>query len=209
MAIVSQIPNEIEVPSYELIRDRIAEILLVEIANQKIVTSEPLTLEILNKTNIFQEKFRQLNQAEMYAIAISKASLDFDNAHQTSVRNTISFYLDFFGRDFSTNIEDGDKRVAVGLQRLIGIARGILSHPAWYKLGLPNPSPIGNTIVRTVRRMDEVNTRDAGDILMYRMLFEVVSHENTNFPLARVLESHTTCVTVEETDLGFQYIYTP
>ena len=210
MAVASRIDGEITDQKYELIRDRIAEIINAELVVQKAAATDPITIEVLEEYFIFAEGFRARNDSEMPAISISNGNMDFDNVHPTSARNAITFYLDFFGREFSNQNETGDKKSAIHIQKFIGLVRAILSNPSWIRLGFDTaPFFINSCMVKTVRRMDEVNGRDAGDIVMYRMLFEVVAIEDTATLDSIVMGEHRTDIQFEDTALGYQYIFIP
>jgi len=212
MPIASRISGEIANQRYELVRDRIAEIINAELVVQKAAATDPITIEVLEEYFIFAEGFRAVNDSQMPAITISNCNMDFDNPHPTSSRNSITFYLDFFGREFSNQNDRGDKKTAVHLQRFIGIVRAILANPSWIRLGFDltlGDVFVNSAHVRTVRRMDEVNTRDAGDVVMYRMLFEVVVIEDTATLDSIVLGEHLTDIQFEDTAFGYQYKFIP
>jgi hypothetical protein len=57
--------------------------------------------------------------------------------------------------------------------------------------------------------MDEVNTRDAGDVVMYRMLFEVVVIEDTATLDSIIMGEHRTDIQFEDTAYGYQYKFIP
>lgn len=206
MAIVSKISGAIPAQNFETIRDRIAAILLVEFAQQITEQSDPETIKLLQKTKIFAERFHPFNENEFFAIDIFLFNGDYDNKAQTSVRGNYTFYLDFFGRAATTNKDDGDKRSAVKVQRLIGIARAILESPNWLTLGFTPPNQfVQRTEVRSLKRTEERNNHDVGNIIFYRMVFDVLAGEGTDTITGELLGESFTEVEIDETGLGYEY----
>lgn len=212
MAITSKINQAIAFQRFEQIRDRIVEILMVEIDQQKTLQTDPRVVGVLNNTTFYRERFRAMNESEMLAVAIFLFNADYDNKNQTSVRGTYTFFLDCFAREFHTQLEDGDEASALSGQSAIGFIRSILENPNWFQLGFGDASQttfVNTTSIKSVKRTEEENTKDAGNIIMYRIIFEVVATEDTNFIEGVPLKLATTNVRLSETDQGFQYIYTP
>lgn len=205
--IVSQISAAIAIQRYELIRDRIAEILLVEFQNQADLQADTEVSDLLREMNIFPERFHPLDESELFATSIFFYSGDYSNKQQLSVSGDYTFVIDFTGKAASTNRDDGDIRCALKLQRIAGIARTILESPQWLRLGFDSPAFIQRTMVQSLRRTQEEHTRDASNEMLYRMMFNVSSSECAAGEGVAELEISSTVMTIAETSLGLQYIY--
>jgi len=210
MAVVSKIKSAIPPQNFETIRDRIAEILLVEFTAQIGFQTDPETKKLIQKTKLFSELFRPFNEAEFFAIDIFLFTGDYDNKTQTSVRGNYTFYLDFYGRAATTNQNEGDKRSAEKVQRLIGITRAILESPNWLTLGFTPPGQfVQRTEVKSLKRTEERNNHDVGNIIFYRMVFDVIGGEDTDTISGVLLKESFTTVEIAETGLGYEYKFPP
>lgn len=208
MAIVSKILTPIPDQAFELVRDRIAEILLVELAAQATLQSDVQVKALLNDVKVFSERFHPLNESEFFGVEIFLFTGDYDNKSAGSARGTYTFYLDCFGRAASTNRDEGDVRSSLKLQKLIGIIRAILESPNWNTLGFTPPNQvIGRTEVKSIKRTEEKNTEDSGNIMFYRIIFDVIATEDTDANVGVPLAQASTIVTIEETTLGLEYIF--
>ena len=209
MAVVSKINSAIPPQNFETIRDQIAAILMVEFAAQIPLQADPETKALLQKTKLFSERFHPFDESEFFAIDIFLFTGDYDNKTQTSVRGTYTFYLDFYGRAATTNQEDGDKRSAEKAQRLIGISRAILESPNWLTLGFMPPNQfVQRTEVKSLKRTEERNNHDVGNIIFYRMVFDVIAGEDTDVISGIALKDSFITVEIEETGLGYEYKFT-
>lgn len=211
MSVTSRITQRIPSQRFEIIKDRIAEIILCELESQKALNvQDKETLAILNNTKLFSERMRKLSSSQSYAIVLINASMDFSNQHQTYSKNAVTYFLDFYGGDTSSQNIAGDTRSADRTQRLIGIVRSILESPHWARLGFdPSISEqiIASRKIQTVRRMEEVDTRDSMDSVMYRMLFMVETSETTETLSGVDLKNAITNVKISDTELGYEYEY--
>jgi len=206
MAVVSKILTAIPDQAFELVRDRIAEILLVELAAQATLQTDVEVKALLNDVKIFSERFHPLNEAEFFGVEIFLFTGDYDNKSAGSARGSYTFYLDCFGRAASTNQQEGDVRSSLKLQKLIGIIRAILESPNWTTLGFTPPNQfVGRTEVKGIKRTEEKNTQDSGNIMFYRIVFDVIATEGTDANVGVPWAQSDTVVTIEETALGLEY----
>ena len=92
----------------------------------------------------------------------------------------------------------------------MGMIRFIFESPHYIRLGFDDATLfINKTIVQSIKRTEEENARDSGNMIMYRIVFEVdLTEEQDQVPSVALNASYTN-VTIEETDLGFEYIIDP
>ena len=207
MAITTKITGKIEKKNFELIRDRIGSILTAEIANQATIQVNPQTIELLQSVKVFGERFNPFDESELPAINVFTFSGQFDNKHQTNVDGLYRYFIDFIGGMAANQDGTGTPYSSFKMQRLIGIVHHILESNQWMTLGFDSPRIIHRTLVNSFQRTQEEHTQDSGNLLMYRMVFDVKSSEcsiqNDSVPL----NESVTDVRIDETDLGLQYIY--
>lgn len=207
---MAKITTSIPVQKFEIVRDRIAAILIEELTNQAVLQPDGYLKNLLNSIKVYSERFHPFSESEMIAISVFFFNNDFDSKQQQSIRGKNTFFIDLFGFSPSTNREEGDKINAVNLQRIIGMIRFIFESPHYIRLGFDDPPLfINKTIVQSIKRTEEENARDSGNIIMYRVVFEVDLTEEQDQVPSVALNSSYTNVTIEETDLGFEYIIDP
>ncbi len=218
MAVIDEILGP---SSFELIRDRTAAILADELGNQAVLQAQAVTpdqdlIEQLTRLKIVTERFRPFNESDYPALDVFLFQDEFDNKSQQSVRGTIQLYLDLYTdgerKAIDRESDAGDQLSAKRAQRIVGLIRTILEHPAYNTLDFDVTAGeviIQRTLVSAVKRTEEENTRDGLNVMMYRVIFEVVASETTNALDGLPLALATTDVKIDETDLGYQYIFDP
>lgn len=196
----------------ELLRDRIASILVDELNNQATLQQsvDPDLAAQLSALQVFSERFYPLSDSEFPAIVIFFFIGEYDNKSQHSKRGVYQYYIDLLTKAQSTPANNADKISAIRAQRLALLINAILEDPNYLTLGFPPADGVvQRTLVRNLKRTEEEYTRDALGALMYRLIFEVVVAEQTNTIASVPLALSTTNVRIAETDRGYQYIYDP
>jgi len=156
----------------------------------------------------------------MVGVVIYLFNCVYDNQNVQHARGRCDFFLDIYGREAATqdadgnNAEDGDKLAALKIQVIISLIRSILEDPSWIRLGF-DAEVVGNDTfihgheVTSVQRTEPKHNQDAGNILMYRLTFQVTLSENTNNIDLPPLALASTDVRISETEHGYQYVYNP
>jgi len=194
---MAKINNIIPVSNYELIRDRIALILGIELANQFVLNGEDFAPDVyLERTNPF-------DKTELPAVNVSLASGNYDNKNQGDSRNTVQFHIDVYTSSPSTNSIKGDKQSMFNCQRLIGICRAILENPVYKTLDFEPPS-ISRSSCDSFG-FGKPAENDAQNITQGRIIFSVVCHETTELKTAVQIGSWYTQVKLSDTDKGYMY----
>lgn len=121
--------------NFEAIRDRIAQILLDELANQYLLTAD----EDLNLNNkIYIERLVGFNFSELPALNVGIERGDYANYHQGYTQGTYRFYIECntTGETQDDNTR-GDERAKKLSHKLMGKVREILDNPVYDALGFP------------------------------------------------------------------------
>ena len=212
MAVAPKISTLIPRQKYDIVRDRIGEILAAELANQTLIQTDPGLKSILEITKIYRERYHPFNESEMLAASL----FFFDGSYSMSVptysRGEYTFYIDIFGRAATTSSNDGEYISSSNILFIGGLFRYIIESPQWINLGFEKGNPEGVVIekapkVISFKRSEEFNNRDAGNIMMYRLVFEVSTGETTVADQGLPLAGTDTDVTINETNLGYVYTY--
>lgn len=170
---MSKINEVIPAQRFELFRDVIAVILATEVANQFAMSPAP----VLNAP-VWVERFIPFSRNELPAINVVYSASDYDdnNAHTSLASSRYSIELTVSARH--TASEDGDKIAGLAAQKLAGVCRYVLEHPAYLTLGLPR-GYIADTEVSTLRIGAPTDAGDGMHTISAQLVF-VVRHEENN-----------------------------
>lgn len=195
----AKIPTLIPPQSFEIVRDRIAVILVEEITNQFALGSE----QALNLTQVALERTVPFDKEEMPAINVNLQRSTQDDQAAVNTDEITLFNIDCFQSGITTGTNKGDVLAKLKLHRLMGVVRAILENPRYKTLGF-NPGFIMN---RHVASMDfaEVDPKDGLSITMGRVLFSMKIPENTELITPTVAAGFDTKMTLDLTDKGYTY----
>ena len=128
---MSLIDGIIQPRAYELIRDKIAEILLEEFANQFALTSDA----DLNLHKVYLERFVPLDFTELPCLNIGLERGDYSNQHQGQYDGDYRFYIECNVKASESDSARGDTKSKVKVQKIMGVAMAILENPVYKTLG--------------------------------------------------------------------------
>lgn len=195
MAIITE---EILKQNFEIIHDKIGEILLLELNNQK--TNFGLTGDF----TIFKERIVSADKTEEIMINVLLDGFNNNYAAQSDQQNNTNYFIDIYASGKETSDKKGDNIVATKLQKFIGKCRYILQSHKYVTLDLPVGS-IGGKVVQSFQMYEQQNTQDANFSRMGRIVFSVRIMENQNIWEGIALDNNITKVLLDETDKGYQY----
>lgn len=185
--------------SYELVRNRIAQILATELPNQATLHSDAG----LN-ADVFIDRIVPLHDEEMPLINIVMGSGNWDNFTRFKQDGTYSYNIDIYTKSSGTSTEMGDVLSMNKLQKLAGVVQGILMHPQYITLSFAAPF-IEHTEVNSITMGIPNNTLDASNVTQARLTFvvRVPESETANTPLD--IAGWSTQVKLGLTDKGYIY----
>ncbi len=197
MALLTQkIPEQ----NFELVRDRIAEILADEILAQSLIV--PLTPELNAK--VFVERFVPFDKTDIPCVNVVFANGNYDNQNTLTADGLYKYNIDVYAKAKSTTIEGGDKLASIKLHRLLGICRAILENPQYRTLAFAPPSLQRVTVVDIAIEQPQ-NTQDGSSVIMGRLTFDVSVCEGTQLQSANNISGWETSVQMDETPQGYQF----
>jgi hypothetical protein len=126
---MSRITDAIAPARFEEVRDAIATILITEFTAQAALQSDPELIETLTDAKVYSEMFRPPNASELPVLQVFLFSADYDNQNPTVARGQYVFYIDVYLGSSEGDGEFGDQLASKKSHALMGIIRGILSHP--------------------------------------------------------------------------------
>lgn len=194
---MSNINTIIPSQGFELIRDRIADILLDEVHNQSAL-SDDLSIDV----PVYLERVIPLDKSEIPAYNVSLASGTFANKdYYGSVDGTYQILIDAYSNSKSTDAEKGITASSKKMHRMIGIARAIFENPVHKTLLFPAPF-----ISRIFCSGFDVAIGDKDDALntaMGRLTLTVIANETTALKVADLIKGYTTRIKLSDTDQGY------
>ncbi len=195
----------VETRSYELVRDRIAEILANELPNQVTLhnAATPGSGNDLNAT-VFINRIIPLSNESMPMINVWMGNGDYDNFTQLKQDGTYIYNVDIYTSSPSTSSGSGDVLSMSKLQTLAGVVQGILMHPSYVTLGFERPF-IEHREVRSIATGVPNNNLDAHSVTQARLelVVRVPEHSTTHTP--NNIAGYDTQVKIGLTDKGYIY----
>lgn len=201
MAVINtQIPQQ----NFELVQERIGEILANEILNQ--FTLFPTPMALLEGLVVWNNRYVPFDKSELPAINISLGSGQYGGQTVKSDDGTYQYNIDVFTNAKGTEDENGDQLAVAKLHRILGIVRAILRNPKFKTLGYETPPGF----IMGIPRVESIQfpTQDPEDTarnVMGRLVFSVKMPETTELIDPDLIYGYETIVKLAETDKGYRW----
>lgn len=198
---MGKIVSPIPVSAFELIRDRIADILIDEIEQQAILTYEPL----FDKAEVVVEDINPEDKADLPSVNVTWASATYDSKdYSGAVRaNPYVFHVDVYTNAKSTKTIDGSYSSAKKMQMMLRVIRGILENPIYKTLGY-KPPYIQRVFISNIS-LSNAGKNDAMNTMMGRIVFNVVVAENVDLIVPQLIQGYDTTIRIGESNSGYHY----
>lgn len=197
MGIITGIIGE---SAFEKIRNRLYEIVVDELEQQSAITYDD---DFLDAT-VYLERMVPFQLSEMPAVNISFVSGDADKETKNTADRTYGFNIDFYGASPTTSTERGDLRASMRVQRLMAVVDAILRDKRYITLQFQKPF-IMNTRVESVKIGNPTDTKDAANVVLGRLVFNVRVPECVQDIEPRDLPGYSTQVLIDESSSGYVY----
>lgn len=182
---------------YEVIRDRIAEIIVDEIEGQKALGNN------IGLKYLYLENHIPVSHTSLPCIVISTSKGTYKNKSQISIDGNYDFYIDIIAKKKATTNENGDKLSAVYVQKVVGMIRTILESPVYNTLGFTKPfscrSIISGIEFGTIKDVDEENVQ------LGRLTFNIDVPESMKFVDPVLIYEYVTSVKLGESNSGYLF----
>jgi len=207
--IIGKIPPQ----QYEIIRDRIAEILALELANQfSLYTAQEIIDDPKQKVlqaAVYTERMVPVTIDETEIVNVQLAFGDFEGSTQVTTSDQSdalhTFFIDCYSKGVANDNSSASKDSRLRLQRLIGVCRAVLMAPVYRLLDFPAPSLKRRKVVR-VEMAEPKNEADAQAATIGRIIIEVEVPETVELLTPTALAGSDTEVKLVETDKGHKYV---
>lgn len=188
---------------FELVRERIGEILADELEHQFVLSRE-LAGNYPYNPKVWVERSVSWDKTEGPSLNVTLSRGDYDNGNPRSVDGTYTYWVDI--RTNAKFKEDGrgDRRAMLHVQRIAGMVRAILMNPAYMTLGFARPS-ISHVRVTTIAAADTSDQQDATSEARARVEVSVRVAEGVELKTAPELMGTDTKVKLFNTEKGYLY----
>lgn len=196
---MSQITTIIGQQAFEIIRDRICEILTDEISNQFALTQDSnLNLKV------WKERSVPFDHSELPAVNVQLVRGEAVTQDAKSTDDTYTFFIECHSKAKSTDDENGDVKATLRNHRITGVVRAILHDARYITLGIEAPFIINRRVQSIEFAMVETAT-DTLSIAPSRISFAVKVPEKVDLKSVRIIEGFQTQLKLNETENGFFY----
>lgn len=193
----------IPLQSFELVLQRLGEILALEFANQHVLDNAFVA------PRVYINRFIPINaETEVPAINVSYYHGKYENENVKKQDGVYVFNIDVYTAAPTTSEVSGDTKSRSLMDRLMGMVRSIIMNPAYLTLGYTAPSSI--VIGRTIHQMLILQQGEVADMLSSvcgRVQVMVKAIETMELVVGVPLHLLTTKVLLNESDKGFYYEY--
>lgn len=183
---------------YELIRNRIGEILADELAHQYDLTADPNL-----KAPVYIERTVPISTDETPIINILTVRGDYGSQDAASTLGNYQYYIDCYASSKTKGTDRGDYLASVYVQRLTGVIQAILENPVYRTLGYA--APFNASICVKSIYFPEPITNDTESLKTARIEVVVEAPEENKLIEPTLIASYTTQVKLGQTDKGYRY----
>lgn len=197
MAITQAIPAQ----AFELIRNRIGEILASEFTAQKVITPSWV------KPTVWVERYFAFNgDTDFPAVNVTFAGGSYVNETIQRSQAEYTYNINVFTSSPSTSTSNADKLSILQMQKIVGMIRAILMNPIYVRLGYA--STAGVVISRridAVRMGDKKDIQDALSDVVGQISIVVNAIETTELAEGVLVEMVNSNVKLDESAEGFYF----
>lgn len=193
-----RILNIIPPQGFEIVRDRIGEIITEEISNQEILQN------LGTQAGVFNERLAPFSDEEILMINIMYDGSNYGSFTEKDAKGPNIYYIDVYSTAKATPTEDGGNSSSRLLHKYLGMCRHILQSHLYNTLGFP-PGLIMGTYIEQIQISDPQNNQDAANVTMGRITFSVRIVENQELWEGVPIGNNTTSVKLSLTNKGYKY----
>lgn len=197
MSIINAI---IPAQSFEIIRDRIGAIIADELSNQ-----QRLSGDLNLKAKVFIERFIAFGHSELPAINILFDREEFVSRTAVDAQGIGRYIIQCYAFAKTDDIDRGDTKAMIRLQKMLGIIRAIIMNPKYVTLGFLNPF-IWNREIESITISDPGRSPDATNSVTGRIIITVKMPETTELIEPTLAAGFNTTVRLADTDMGYRFV---
>lgn len=193
------ITNIIPQRGFELVREAIGTILLLELEEQKSLQNLP------EEINIFQERMRPIQADEKLYLNILVDSNTNAGKTASGKQGTTIYFIDIHTTGTASDELSGDKDSGDRLHKFIGMIDYILSSDHYKTLGFA-PGLIAGCQVESFATSEPIQKEDSGYTRMGRISFSVKIQDSQALATPVIFAGNDTTVKLQETNYGYKFV---
>lgn len=203
---MATITESIGTQGFELVDNRIAEILVEEIANQQALQSYD------DDVAVFSERIIPFDKSEDVAITVAFREADYDGFTTKDSQGNCIYFIDIFTSGVGDSEVTASESARLKLFRYIGLIRYILSSGKFLTLGFP-PGLIGGKYLKKITldtdysNFGNHSNYDGSNIRFARIMFVVRVQENQLLWDGVALQGNNSKITYENSLYGTKLIF--
>ncbi len=194
-------PIDLDIPeqNFELIRDAVASILTVELANQFARTANPLF-----EAGVWLERFIPFDKEELPAIKVFYVSSSYKNNTFGNSKGECKIHIEVTTNAKDSASESGDKTASKNCQFLMGKIRYILSNPLYLRLGFSVPGFIEGREITDMNVSLPNNSQDGLHTIVGNLILNVRYEENNGDLTSTPGLIYSSQIKIDESDKGYK-----
>lgn len=196
---MSNLTQIIPPQNFELVRDRIAAILIQELEQQEYLGSD------IPDFTLYRERTTPFDKSDLACINVAWAGGNFGNKDVKAADGNYTYHVDCYTSSPATAEQPGDVNASLQLHRLLGVVRAIIEAPVYKTLDFVAGS-IGRVFVQDINIAAPAQ-QDAKSTQMGRLVIIVRVNETVELKTAPELQANYTAINLGLTDKGYKYDY--
>lgn len=196
MAIINTI---IQPRSFEIVRDRVGEILKDELLNQSILSND----ENIN-ASVFIERIVRFDHTDLPSINVCIPSGTFQGQSAINTDGVYMYRIECYTKASSSDGTDADTLSMIRLQRLMGICQSIIEDSRYKTLGFATPFVMNRHFESMA--ISDTESYDMQSVSKGVLNLSVRLPENVGLAVPILLTEYKTELRLELTDKGYQYL---
>jgi hypothetical protein len=194
MAITQAIPSQ----AFEVIRNRIGEIIANEFTAQKVITPTWV------KPTVWVERYYAFDsETQLPAVNITFSGGSYLNENIVRSQAEYIYNINVSTASPSTSTANGDKLALLQMQKIVGMIRAILMNPIYVKLGYANNAGIViSRRIESIRIGDKKDIQDALSDVVGQIVLVVNAIETTELGTGVEVQMVNSHVTLDESEQG-------
>lgn len=191
---------EIPKQGFEIVSERIGQILFEEISNQI------QTYGFTENVEIYSERITPIGNDEEVVINILASSASYSSQTRSDIEGATRFYVDIYCNKGQEDGKTGDENTSSLMLKYLGIVRYIMSFPDYVYLGLDEPRLVGGGQVESWEIQEPDYDQNTDFNKFARMVLAYRVNESVEFLKGVPLQENHTTVKLELTEKGYKFV---
>lgn len=194
------ITEKIGIQNFEIIKNKLGVILLLEISNQ--IKLHCFDIDF----GVFTDRQEPIDKSEDIVINVSLVSNNSESINQKGTNNLLTFNIDIYSYGYATLEQEGNDIAREKLDLILGWVRYILASTKYKTLGFP-AGFIGGTYVNSIQYDTSYDANDANYTRMAQINFTVKSIDNQDMWNGIELLANDTITRLYDTNQGYKLTF--